>query len=717
MNTPRLSIKDTLIGLFRPRLPANLLGAAALAVLATTLYFQNKFGVFPVKRLAIVALLTLPAFVGVSLLFNTKVFRPAKRRTALLTGRVALLAGLAAFALLLWLFPLPTPDFRQNHSLVISASGERRDVATDSFVEIRELKYLNGEAIPPEAISFTPDWQWSGDVLYSRGAPESRLEIQGEMPAGLRVNLRYSAEGGIARITWDGVAQEYDLYSRDGTVIPTAFRGLAVFGLPFGQALVTLGVWLLYCLGIIALLAGGLLVLLRFTGGRFEKAVYLLALAGLALVFLYFKAQYLRIDAPRVFRDSLSYVITAQEPLFSSSFLAGTRSFSLPLFLKLVGTTLENYNSPAQLAKIALAQTVLSAVSWGALALALLKTARSRWFGVVLFGGVLAFGLSLEISLWDALLLSESLSFSLFALLLAAWIWLLTGLPNVRQRWTAWSGILLTFLISLLYTFVRDSNIYFILMGAGLLALAWLTDRRMAAARGLGWLFCGSMVLLFVFQNVSMNNGNRWQIFMYDHLAMRFLTDSEATRFFVNEGLPMSDLLMQTPSMSGVEYQRTFIESPEMQPVRDWVDRSSKGAYIRYLLSDPLRSLREPLDNAGKLLNGSSLEYRSPAYGVQPAPEKLVQIDALFFNHQPWLLALFGIAALAGIGAYLYRRENPAWVVIAGLVLSLYPLMFLVWHAEPLEIERHAANIILQFRLAGWLALAYWAEWAARRLV
>ena len=32
-------------------------------------------------------------------------------------------------------------------------------------------------------------------------------------------------------------------------------------------------------------------------------------------------------------------------------------------------------------------------------------------------------------------------------------------------------------------------------------------------------------------------------------------------------------------------------------------------------------------------------------------------------------------------------------------------MMFIIWHGEPLEIERHAVQIGIQLRLAGWLAL------------
>lgn len=709
MTQPFSSIKERLPAQLSRRWGLHLLVSIALSILVTTVYFQNQYGIYPLRRLALAGVLVIPVFLVLSYVSNTFFFPTANEMPRSRQRTIGLIA-LAASLLALWLLPPPTPDLRQSHQMVILASGEKQDQATNSLVEVRDLSYLNGQPVPRHLISSTADWVESDGILYTQGGPDSRIEITGEMPAGILLRLRFSAEGGKVQTLWDGARQEYDLFSRDGTVLPFAYRGVRFFSLPLVQALLVSGLWLLYGLGILSLLVFGLVILYRLTGARFEQVTYLLALVGLTLVFLYLKASYLSIDAPRVFRDSTSYVVAAQEPISSATFWAGQRSFTLPLFLKALGTNLENFQTPEKLRTIARVQTLLSAASWLLLALALIKTTTSRWFHVLLFGGVLFFSLSLEIGLWDALLLSESLSFSLFALLMAAWVWMLTVLPAIRKGWVRWAGIAITFVISLFYTFVRDSNIYFILIAGGVLVLAWLLDTRMRPFRREAWVFAGLMALLFLLQNVSMNSGNRWQIFMYDHLAVRFLKDPGATEFFVRNGMPMSDLLMKTTQMSGVEYQKTFIEAPEMQPVRDWVNQDSKMVYIRYLLSNPVKTFWEPWENAGKLINGSNLEYRSPAYGVAPAPEKLVQLNNLFFNHQTLVVLILVLAALWSVVDYLYWRKNPVWVITAGLILSLYPFMFLIWHAEPLEIERHAAQLGIQLRFGGWLALAFWGE-------
>ena len=70
---------------------------------------------------------------------------------------------------------------------------------------------------------------------------------------------------------------------------------------------------------------------------------------------------------------------------------------------------------------------------------------------------------------------------------------------------------------------------------------------------------------------------------------------------------------------------------------------------------------------------------------------------------------LWSFLGLTSVGAGMYafdkQKFSPAWLVIAVFLVSLYPLMFIVWHGNPIEIERHAAPVGIQFRLAGWMAV------------
>ena len=90
-------------------------------------------------------------------------------------------------ALALWIRPLPMPDIAQAHDLIIRATGDKNRAATNSLVEVREIRFLTDRLVPNTAMVMSPDWQVSEQVFYSKGGPDSQIEIKGNTAAGLLV--------------------------------------------------------------------------------------------------------------------------------------------------------------------------------------------------------------------------------------------------------------------------------------------------------------------------------------------------------------------------------------------------------------------------------------------------------------------------------------------------------------------------------------------------
>jgi len=134
-----------------------------------------------------------------------------------------------------------------------------------------------------------------------------------------------------------------------------------------------------------------------------------------------------------------------------------------------------------------------------------------------------------------------------------------------------------------------------------------------------------------------------------------------------------------------------------------------KSTYIQYLLSDPLRTLVQPYENWRSLINGSLRGYRNPHNGIVPMPGKLLQISNFFFRLPVWGITILILACIFGLATYLRNPDNSVWLVVAALVLPILPMMGFIWWAEPMEIDRHAAQIIIQLRLGGFIALALMA--------
>jgi len=130
---------------------------------------------------------------------------------------------------------------------------------------------------------------------------------------------------------------------------------------------------------------------------------------------------------------------------------------------------------------------------------------RPRWLSVALFGLTLVFGMSMEVSLWDALVLSESLSFSLLALMLACWACLLIYLPAIRLAWIRWILVALTIVVTILYTFTRDSNIYFVVSAVAVLVFGWLIDQRLIRLKAYILVYAGAVIAIFLAGYISMS--------------------------------------------------------------------------------------------------------------------------------------------------------------------------------------------------------------------
>jgi len=687
----------------------EILIACSLSILFTSLYFQNRYHVFPLGRFNYTAVFA-PLFLFAVHIANRQLIIPLFKQAARTQLVEVLAVVLTAAAIFIWMQPVPEPDVKRPFSMEINALEVDLAENRGNQVEIREMKYLNGKRVDPADLTMTGDWSITDGVISSNGAQHSALLLRGEAPVGVVIQLRYSELGGKAKISWQGQAQSLDLASKDDASIPLIFKADESF-LPTSWPGLISKVFALFYLAGFGYFA---LVLSAVTIRVFDKNSTLIMTGLLCVFFLAAtinqRAVYINLDQPRTFRDTLAYVETAVQPIDSQAFWMGTRAFTLPLFLKMLNTTPQNFQSVEQMNRIRDVQFWLSIISWTFLALVLTLAFRHCWLKFAAFAVTMFFSMTLEIGIWDSLLLSESISFSLLALTLASWVLLVVLLPRMKKMGFRICLVVLSVLAAVLYSFVRDSNIYFLLMAAVIYLVGVLINSHQSGSRKLAWVYAGSILVIFLVQNLTITHGNRWQIFIMDHLAMRILHDPQAVTFFEKEGLPISEELLSTTGMIGYEYQELMATSPTLQPLRDWIDCCGKQAYLKYLLSTPIETMLEPVEQWQKLVNGGNLEYRNPEYAFQELPEEIRRFDEFFFPHQGWAVALLGLISLIGIVDYVITKRQPLWIVVGILFITIYPSMFIVWHGEPLEIERHAAQIGIQWRLAGWWGLVMLVE-------
>jgi hypothetical protein len=679
-------------------------------------YLTNAFGYYPLNKL-LQAIVLLPiVYIILAWLVGHFILAPYKN-----LYRQKLLPLLIACSVLLCLFivvfPPPLPGLAQPHLLRLVVLADKNELSTGWGVKIVKLRNMDGRSIPWEELHLTGDWQIIDNELISTGNETSILEFDQPEYGGVVFNLLYDNQSGKIEIYWDDILQKIDLYAPEPTILNAIFKPDSWKQLEPPQLIIySLSVGL-YVLGI-----ASLILLLVFGVEQLgSKRLTFLSVIGLYLltflIFVKLKLLYPSFDAERVFRDTYSYVVAAEKPLSSAELWVGERSFTLPLMFKLLGVNTQNYQANSIMSHVMRFQTWFSIMCWAFLGLTLGIIIHKRWLGIGAFGIILLFSLSLEISLWDSLLLSESISLSLFACLVGLWI-LLEMLPQAGLGSVfGWLVFLLMVIITILYSFTRDTNLYFVLI-CGLLfgLLAWL-KKEDKSHRILYSLYAVIVIALFVFQTYSISNGNRWQILIYDQLALRLLKDDQAIQYLETEGLTIDDALMGVTDMTPPEFQKYILTSDELQAVRDWVNSKGKNIYLQYLLLRLGNSLLEPVYQASKLLNGSSVEYRREKQPVRPVPEVIIRISKIFYPRSPLILGLMLVLCVAGAALWLRgSKKRSLWIVILALVASIYPLMFIVWHGNPQEIERHALQIAVQLRLAGWLAVITWLAWLSSKI-
>jgi hypothetical protein len=693
-----------------------LLVAFSWCYLVGVAYLANAFGFYSLNKLFKVFILLPVLYIILAWLVGHFLLTPQENLNRQRLLRL-LIPCTVILCLVIVVFPPPLPGLAQEHQLKLVVSAEKNELSSGAGIVIAKLRNLDGRSIPWDDLVLTGDWQVIDKKLVSTGKEPSTLEYSGPVYGGVVINLLYDKESGKIQIYWDDISQDIDLYAPWPTVLNSIYKLDPLRQLDPLQVIIILAGMLLYSVAIASLVLL-LVFVVELRGSKRLKAIIVVMLYILTFVlFVKLKSLYPTFDAERTFRDTYSYVAGAEKSLSDIEFWIGERSFTLPLIFKLLGVTTLNYQSSLMMREVMQFQTWLSIACWALLGLALGISIRDRWLGIGVFGTIVFFSLSLEISLWDSLLLSESVSLSLFACLVGFWIILeMFHATNLRSV-TGWLVYLLLLVVTVLYSFTRDTNLYFVLICGPIFALlAWLKkkDQLQRISYSIYALF---VLALFVFQSYSVSSGNRWQILIYDQLALRLLKDDKAVDFFTRRGLPVGEALMSVTQMTPPEFQKYFLTSENMQGVREWVNSQGKTTYLQYLLLRPLKSLVEPISASAKLINGGSMEYRREELPVRPIPKVITRISNIFYPRSPIILGLMLAISITGATWWLHSLEKVSvWLIVLALVVSIYPMMFITWHGNPQEVERHAVQIAVQIRLAGWMAVVVWLAWLSLKI-
>ena len=413
-------------------------------------------------------------------------------------------------------------------------------------------------------------------------------------------------------------------------------------------------------------------------------------------------------------QDTGSYFAAAKMAPKSLAFLEQQRSASYPLLIRYSNPSLEYeltlmsepyFNTEPRLAvqpgteTLVRNQTVISILCWVAGAL-LLGSSLNGWFAkalTVLL--VLAFGFVPQVADWDSILSSESLSISLFILLIGL---LVKVLPNGEDdKAGSWIAAVLLLPVNALWVFTRDTNSYFVVIEALILILGGIIYWIRRKGQRVSALLCGfCLAALFVFQQGTFRESERWLLPLLNNMTANIFPYEERVEFFEENGMPADEEIL---SLKGsAEYNQIYDNELFIR----WAKRYGMSTYQKFLLSMPLWSVLQVYENLDVFFEenrqpffyGSKEERphwaEKPGNLLHPLSAAVILIDLL-------LVILAAVRAARARDAAVVRFF---WLLLV-LFLGGGLLMSLSYLGEVRSVWRHVLGGVMALRLALWLGL------------
>lgn len=423
--------------------------------------------------------------------------------------------------------------------------------------------------------------------------------------------------------------------------------------------------------------------------------------------------------------DTAALVETAGYPLSSARFFISTRSVTTSLLYKLLepkdGYELTAVSRPAESGptdrtaqrggdRIAIAQTILSIIAWCALAISAARRVRNPFLKAGMAAVVLAFAFTPQLAEWDSILITESISFSLYALLLAGTLEVSArmGEDGRRVGMGTWALVLGWFAVLMLWVFTRDSNAYSIPVTLVLTALVLVlpSARKRLPARALVGV-SALVLVLFVGQSRLLFASDRWVNPYLNNLIHRIMPDGNRLAYFVVRGMPHTGDIMAFATSRGNE-----VGLRQIKPLMDWVLALGPKTYVSYLISHPQWTLLTLTDNLQFLFSENRQPFfLGPLAGYRSDWTADIGTGLHMLSSGASLISCILTAALL---AAIWRRRlvsmyGLAWTAAWQLFVSLV-ILVVSFYGDSLGVVRHAMGAVEPLRLSAWMLSIFLAD-------
>lgn len=460
---------------------------------------------------------------------------------------------------------------------------------------------------------------------------------------------------------------------------------------------------------------------MNFFNTREKRQTLILLLIFLFAIIFRMKAYYNRTSIGN--NDTHKFIDNSSIPFFTCDFFTSNRPPVITTMYKFLepsdgyrlslisepglegsGSELDRQFQPG-LDRVVLAQSAISIFCWGTLAWVFCRRQRHFIIKILSIILILSFAFSPQLADWDGVLLSESISFALFALVLAFSIELAFRFYENSHYPDIWTKLILSgWLLSItLWVFSRDANAYCILITIVLLLIGIIFKFNKKYGYTKYYIITLLILgLIFFVHNQTLKASDRWINPFFNNFIMHVLPYDERVDFFRNLGMPITEELLAYEGhccgVTGV-YQ--------LDELMNWVTTSGYSSYSRFLMAHPLWAVERVWRDLPFLFS----ENRQPFFFGTPTttPIWFIPIGNILHPTSSVIIAIDLILLTVIILYSTHRKDDMTciWSLIyVFLFINISGLLFVSYLGDAAGLIRHVLVAVMPYRLMIWLLLS-----------
>lgn len=392
--------------------------------------------------------------------------------------------------------------------------------------------------------------------------------------------------------------------------------------------------------------------------------------------------------------DTDSYIEASRVALFSSEIMTGRRLLTTNLIYKafepkdgyqiLVNGSFDTTRRLFQpgFDRIVILQLILSIIGWGLLAFTVSEHIKTSSMKVLSAITIIIFAFTPQIADWDSILMSESLTFSLFALQLAILIKIVFHIYDgqdlkINTYVAIWA---ITFFV---WIFLRDTNLFTTLITIGMTAVLLLSAK-----------FRKNKYIPATI------------VFVTALFTLGLITSSKSTRSLVQmNNIYNSDLLGSPASVATLS--ELGMPAPDSQEYEEWFKENASKTLIKFMLIHPgYPTLKIIKDFPYAFTENKQTYFKAPEQ--YQAREIAMTIGNALHpeNTTPFVLDLFLLFGITALVVKKTGKSNLPWAWLGFWLFLTASLTFIpAILGDTWGLSRHALFSTMVYRLFMWLYL------------